>query len=317
MIYGEIEDSISQVEDIEDLLSINEVTFNVMSAEAMLAKAAELRRLVDRLENDPDAWRDNAMLERMVELARETGDIRRNALVPHQFVFRHDAFWTSHFGGVFVFIDERQTTVICDPAAPGFRRSRPWQVSYIALDDPVRIFEFLVRTGRIDLPAASWVEPSGYFSHRAHMAIMALIARTDQSVDLRRIDPVWLQTWIHRHAGLVSSDGTYPFFQEMIRQIATNGQIRVNQIAPHRRFQIIRARPGHRDVWLTSRLIATMVPFDVVSRFVFDKQGFYKAYETWPPLFRDYVVAILNDGYLRDKQGFRKKLYGIGEVRNA
>ena len=48
------------------------------------------------------------MLNRMVELAKITGDIRENALVPDQLVFRHDAFWANHFGGVYVFLDEKR-----------------------------------------------------------------------------------------------------------------------------------------------------------------------------------------------------------------
>jgi hypothetical protein len=98
----------------------------VLSADDVLGKAAELRTLVDRLKSEPDAWRDDAMLEQMVELAKIAGDIRENTLVPDQVVFRHDAFWTSHFGGCYVFVDERMTTVIGRSVdAPGFRRSRP------------------------------------------------------------------------------------------------------------------------------------------------------------------------------------------------
>ena len=99
-----------------------------------------MRTLTDRLKREPDAWRDDDMLTRMVELAKVCGDIRENALVPDQVIFRHNAFWTSHFGGTYVFVDPDTTTVICNPSAPGFRRSRPWQVSYIAANDADRVF---------------------------------------------------------------------------------------------------------------------------------------------------------------------------------
>ncbi|TJW72204.1 MAG: hypothetical protein E5X43_31830, partial [Mesorhizobium sp.] len=165
VIYGEIEDSVPKVDDIEDLLSINQVEFKVLSAEDVLGKAAELGKLVDRLKQEPDAWRDSAMLTRMVELAKICGDIRENALVPDQVIFRHSAYWTSHFGGLYVFIDPDMTTVISDPAAPGFRRSRPWQVSYLSINDADRVFKFLAATGRIELPRASWIETSGYLEH--------------------------------------------------------------------------------------------------------------------------------------------------------
>ena len=64
VIYGEIEDSVAKVEDIEDLLSINQVEFRVLSAEDVLGKATELatldrpaearaRRLARRRSADP------------------------------------------------------------------------------------------------------------------------------------------------------------------------------------------------------------------------------------------------------------------------
>ncbi|UPA23605.1 DUF6638 family protein [Shinella oryzae] len=312
-LYGEIEDSVSVVNDIDDLLSINEVRFKVLSAEDMLGKAAELRGLVDRLKTVPNAWSDDAMLNRMADLAKQTGDIRQNALVPDQLVFRHDAYWANHFGGVYVFLDDKTTTVICDPTVPGFRRSRPWQVSYIALDDHKRIFDFLASTGRLELPRASWVEPSGLFQHRADMTIVNLVNQADPTTDLEKMDRIWLQTWMHRNAGLVARDGTYPFLQEAIRTVAATGEIKIADVAPERRFMLVRAAPAHPDQWLVNRLISQMVPYDFVSRFVFDKQGFYTAYDQYSEKFRAYVVATLTRTYLQDKAAFRRKLYGIRE----
>ena len=312
-LYGEIEDSVSVVNDIDDLLSINEVRFRVLSAEDMLGKAAELRSLVDRLKTVPAAWADDALLNRMVDLAKVTGDIRENALVPDKLVFRHDAFWANHFGGVYVFLDEKTTTVICDPSVPGFRRSRPWQVGYISLSDHQRIYEFLASTNRLQLPQASWVQDSGLYQHRADMALRALVNQADPTTDLNAIDAIWLQTWIHRNSALVSADGIYPFLQTMIRTIAASGSIKMQDVAPENRFLLVRAAPDHPDQWLTNRLIAQLCPSDFVSRFVFDKQGFYAAYEQYSEKFREYVVATLTSTYLRDKLAFRKRLYGLKE----
>ncbi|MDA4847382.1 DUF6638 family protein [Hoeflea poritis] len=315
VLYGEIEEDVVRVADIEDLLSIQEVTFNVLSADDMLGKAEELRKLSDRLIGVPGAWRDDAMIERMVELVQQTGDIRKNALVPDQVVFRHDAFWSGHFGGIFVFIDDRTTTVICDPKAPGFRRSRPWQVSYIALDDHARILEFLQRTGRIDMPRASWIERSGYLDHRIDMVLSDLIRRFDPDAPFDRLDAIWLQTWIHRNARAVAEHGVYPFLQSAARRIAADGEFPLDEADAEHRFLLVRAKPDHEDCWLVSRLISTLVPEDFVSRFVFDKQGFYAAYETYGTDFRAHAVKTLVETYLRDKRAFRYRLYGFQEDR--
>ncbi|WP_168734552.1 DUF6638 family protein [Ollibium composti] len=311
VIYGEIEDSVSKVEDIEDLLSINQVEFKVLSAEDVLGKAAELGKMVDRLKQEPDAWRDDAMLKRMVELAKVCGDIRENALVPDQVIFRHNAYWTSHFGGLYVFIDPDVTTVISDPAAPGFRRSRPWQVSYLSIRDADAVFQFLASTGRIELPRASWIEQSGYLEHRAEMIVRGLIRDAEPDRNLSDVDKIWLQTWIHGHADLIARDGNFPFLNAAKREINQLGQLRIEDIAPQQRFLVVRARPDHPDAWLTNRLISDFVPADFVSRYIFNKQGFYRDYEGFSQAWRSHVVDVLKTTYLKDKAGFRARLYGL------
>ncbi|WP_269930681.1 DUF6638 family protein [Aminobacter sp. HY435] len=311
VIYGEIEDSVSKVEDIESLLSISQVEFRVLSAEDVLGKAAELGKLVDRLKQQPDAWRDDAMLRHMVELAKVCGDIRENALVPDQVIFRHNAFWTSHFGGLYVFVDPDVTTVISDPSAPGFRRSRPWQVSYLSIKDADKVFKFLASTGRLDLPRASWIESSGYLEHRAEMAVRALIRQAEPKRDLGKVDKVWLQTWIHGHADALNRDGTFPFLNGAKREIAQLGQLRLDEVAPQHRFLAVRAKPDHPDAWLTNRLISEFVPADFVSRYVFNKQGFYKDYQNLNEVWRSNVVDTLKNSYLKDKAAFRTQLYGL------
>lgn len=313
VIYGEIEDSVAKVEDIEDLLSINQVEFRVLSAEDVLGKAAELGTLVDRLKQEPDAWRDDAMLNRMVELAKICGDIRENALVPDQVIFRHNAFWTSHFGGIYVFVDPDMTTVISDPSAPGFRRSRPWQVSYLSIRDADRVFRFLAATGRIELPRASWIETSGYLEHRAEMAVRALIRRAEPNRDLSGMSRVWLQTWIQSNVDLIARDGVFPFLNAAKREIAQYGQLKIEEVFPQHRFQVIRARADHPDAWLVNRLISDFVPADFVSRYVFNKQGFYKDYGGLNEVWRQHVVDMLKSTYLKDDVAFRQRLYGLSD----
>jgi hypothetical protein len=312
-LYGEIEDSVATVDHIEDLLSINEVVFKVHSAEDILGKAAELRALSDKLISQPDAWRDDEMLTRMVDLAKLTGDIRQNTLVPDQLVFRHDAFWANHFGGVYVFHDGRSTTVICAPDVPGFRKARPWQVSYIDIKDYDTIYGFLARTKRLELPQASWIQQSGLYQHRMQMILLGLAHAQDPAFDPDKADMVWLQTWAHMNANLVSKEGSYPLLNEMYRLVTTTGSVRMPDVAARYRFLLVRAEPTHPDKWLVNHLLAQLQPHDFVSRYIFDKPGFYAAYEAYSEKFRDYVVKTIENTYLRDKTGFRRRLYGITE----
>ena len=76
---------------------------------------------------------------------------------------------------------------------------------------------------------------------------------------------------------------------------------------------LVRGEPTHADQWLVNRLLSQMQPHDFVARYIFDKQGFYQAYEAYSEKFREYVVKTLESTYLKDKVDYRRRLYGIKE----
>ncbi|MEZ5873179.1 MAG: DUF6638 family protein [Nitratireductor sp.] len=309
VLFGEIEDTVFEVRDIDDLLSIEQVEFKVATSSDLLGKTGEMQLMIDRLTKEPDAWRDDRLLEKMVETAKVTGDIRTNELMPKEVIFRQSTFWTSHFGGTFVFIEDGQTTVIANPSAKGFRKSRPWQVAYIDKNDHDMVYRFLAESGRIDPPRGSWIERSGLLEQRAVMLVVWLAMQENPKVDLSDVTPQWASNWAARHAKLVETEGTLPLLQWVRRQVSNWSNIDAGEIDPARRFVISRANPEHEDLYLTNRLISDYLPFDYMTRFVFNKPGFYKDYESWPDNYRDYVVKQIRDNYLTDKKALRRKLY--------
>jgi hypothetical protein len=125
------------------------------------------------------------------------------------------------------------------------------------------------------------------------------------------VDKVWLQTWIHAHADLIAKDGNFPFLNAAKREINQYGQLKIDEVFPQQRFLVVRARPDHPDAWLTNRLISDFVPSDFVSRYIFNKQGFYRDWEGFSQGWRTHVVDVLKTTYLNDKAGLRARLYGL------
>ena len=308
-LFGEIEDSVFVVRDIDVLLSIEQVEFRLSTAKNLLGKTTELPLLIDRLLKEPDAWRDDAMLRKMVDYAQLTGDIRLNELSPKEVVFRQRTYWTSHFGGIYIFIEDGQTTVISDPAAKGFRRSRPWQVAYIVINDHERVYRFLSESGRIDPPRGSWIEKSGLLETRALMLAIWMAVNNDLDVDLERADARWASAWVARHASLVQQEGSLEVINRTRRGASSWASIDMKEIDPKRRFLVSRANPEHEDFYLVNRLISEYLPFDYMTRFVFNKPGFYRDYDSWPENYREFVVKQIREHYLKDKKALRRRLY--------
>jgi hypothetical protein len=62
-----------------------------------------------------------------------------------------------------------------------------------------------------------------------------------------------------------------------------------------------------------NRLISDHVPFDFISRFVFNKPSFYGDYENWSEGLKEHVVKTVTNTYLRNKENLREDLYGFDE----
>lgn len=309
VVFGEIEDSVFKVEDIEDLLAIEQVEFKISTPSKLLAKAAGLKTMIERLRKEPDSWRDDKFLKEMVKTVKVTGDIRTNALLPDEVIFRHDTYWTAHFGGVYVFIDEDVTTVIGSPSAPGFRRSRPWQVSYLDIDDHLAVYKFLLDSGRIELPRGSWIERTGLLEKRANMAAIWLARELEPELDFAKIDEGWVKSWVGRNSSLVDDEGSIPLIAWVRAQVSNGSGLDMEEIHPEHRFVLCRAKPDHRDRFLINRLISHYLPFDYMMRYIYNKPVFYNEYESWPESYRQFVVEEVGRDYLSDRAGYRQKFY--------
>ena len=110
-------------------------------------------------------------------------------------------------------------------------------------------------------------------------------------------------------ARLVEAEGSLEVFNRVRRQASNWSSIDMNEIEPKKRFLVSRANPEHEDFYLVNRLISEYLPFDYITRFVFNKPGFYRDYEHWPLNYREFVVKQIRDTYLTDKKALRRRLY--------
>lgn len=309
VVFGEIEDSVFEVDDIDDLLAIEQVEFRISTHEKLTAKTSDLKMKIDRLLKEPDAWRDDEMLHEMVELARQTGDIRDNELVPEEVLFRHETYWASHFGGIYVFNDEQQITVICDPSAKGFRKSRPWQVSYLDINDTRNVFRFLVNSGRLDAPKGSWIERSGLIDLRIKMAAGWLAAANGEKLPSSIANRSWFDQWIRDNRPLINKDGLIPVLLHAVQQVDEWNTIDIAEVDDDIRFALSRANPEHDDMALVNRLVSEYLPFDFVTRFEFNRPNFDRDQKEWSKDYSGFVANVLNRYYLEDRERIYDKLY--------
>ncbi len=309
VVFGEIEDNVFEIDDIDDLLSIEQVEFKIGTHENLTEKTNQLNMMIDRLLKQPDAWRDDGMLDEMVEIVKQTGDIRDNALVPEEVLFRHETFWASHFGGVYVFNDENLITVICDPSARGFRKSRPWQIGYIDINDRARVYDFLEKSDRLQKPAGSWIERSRLLEWRKHMAAIHMAAEQGDELPPTLINQTWVRRWSRENRQLIRDDNRLPLIDWVYEQVEDWADIDMDDVEDGLKLLLCRANPDHQDMALVNRLISSYLPFDFITRFEFNRPNFHRDRETWSEEYSDFVAKTLENTYLKDRESVYEELY--------
>ena len=53
------------------------------------------------------------------------------------------------------------------------------------------------------------------------------------------------------------------------------------------------------------------MPFDFITRYVFNKPAFYADYGTWADGLQEHVVERVQDTYLRNKSAYRTQMFGM------
>jgi len=101
------------------------------------------------------------------------------------------------------------------------------------------------------------------------------------------------------------------FLNRTKKALLAKESVDLYKVAPDLRFLLQRANPDHDDAGLINRLIAEFIPFDFVLRFMVNKEAFYRDYETYPENLRDYVVALIESTYFRDKEVHWQRLFGV------
>lgn len=301
-VAGELVNSVLTVDKPARLFDIRKITITADTTKGTLSTARILRDRIDMFKTQPNGWWDDALIEEMISLSRETGDVSRYPVSLSSAEFDQQNFWTSHFGGLYVFRDVTHPAAIArmDKTSLG---SLPIPYTF-DFSDRAQIAKFLMLNGLAE-PLAQGQDRSTATILREKMGFILIDAVTasggvlPESPDFRRLARQFAdqlpQEW-HGLAALLrwaENDGPWP---------------RITSDHPAF-FYTLRAS-GHQDRDLVNMLLSELAPMDFRQLFICHKEAFYAAYAQWPEAKKAFVAQHLEKDYMSDKPGKRAFLFG-------
>jgi hypothetical protein len=240
----------------------------------------------------------------MIGLAKKTGDVTRVPIHLPAMTFQQPNFWTSHFGGVYIFRDVKFPAAIS---------TLPWK----SLGE-VPIAQVMDLTLRNQI--ADWLERNQLVEPIVQARGMDAAAVLRQKMDFILVDAAdrlgieigdARRTELRKIAYKLGNALPQEFLglAALLRWVEGGGGWPKITSEHPAYFYTLRGRAG-KDRDLVNMLLAELAPMDVRQMYIVHKELFYESYARWSDRKKTYVADFLAREYQVDREGARTALFG-------
>ncbi|WP_171233671.1 DUF6638 family protein [Ruegeria sp. HKCCA4812] len=301
-VAGELVNSVFKLTTPRDLLNLRKIEIEADTVGGTLRKAQQLAGMVEQFKTEEDAWFDDVLIAKMIETARETGDVTRNPVRLRHTEFEQRNFWTAHFGGLYLFPDVDHPAAICMGEKPD---DLPIKYTF----DPSQrnqIAKFLDYNDLVEpIVKARGVDAAAILQQK--MDFLTVDAAADADVNLTGLDRSDMRRLARNHADRLPQ--AYHGLAQLLRWASDGGPWpRITSDHPAYFYTLRAADTPNRD--LVNMLLSELAPLDPRQMFICHKELFYRTYSGWPESKKAYVADFLAREYQVDKQGARAALFG-------
>jgi hypothetical protein len=300
-VIGTLQSGVYEMASAGRLLDVRQIKVDADTTGGHVAAAGQLAGQIERFRTEPDGWRDDVLIANMIELAKKTGDVTRVPISLKPRSYPQGSFWTSLFGGLYLFRDVRFPVMIT--------RQEVGQVPIspvYTLDQRNEIADFLSRNDLAEpIVTARGMDAAAVIRQKMDFILVDAADRLGIEVgDARRTEL--------RKVAYTLGDALPAEFQglgTLLRWVEDKGEWPKITSEHPAYFYSFRATPGPlRD--LVNMLLAELAPMDVRQMYIVHKELFYASYATWSDRKRQYVADFLEREYKVDAQGVRASLFG-------
>lgn len=303
-VAGELQNSVYAIDRPAQLFDIRQIKVEADTIGGHVVDAGKLAALIDRFRTEPDGWRDDVLVAEMIGLAKKTGDVTRVPISLPAMTFEQPNFWTSHFGGVYIFRDLRY------PAAISTRDCKTLGTLPVAqvmdLGHRNHIADWLERNFLTEpIVQARGMDAAAVL--RQKMDFILVDAADRLGLDLQDARRTELRKIAYKLGSALPDE--FHGLADLLRWVEGGGRWPKITSEHPAYFYTLRGKVGaERD--LVNMLLTELSPMDVRQMFIVHKELFYAQYATWSDRKKTYVADFLAREYRVDREGARAALFG-------
>lgn len=308
-VAGELGGSVFELSTADKLFDLKQITVTADTTQAHVAEGRKLTEKIERFRKERDAWWDDVLIAEMISIAKKTGDVTQNPIELQSATFTQENFWTSHFGGLYIFQGVEHPGVISVGPKKDLGKL---DLPVIDFSEHNSIAQFLEKNQLVEpIVKARGVDAAAIIQQKMDFILVDIASDAEVDLggatrrELRRIAQKMGSKLPEEFLGLAS----------LLRWVEGAGPWPHITSEHPAYFYSLRSAP-HRDRDLVNRLLAELAPLDVRQLFICHKKAFYEAYMSWSDDHRTYVADFLEREYQIDKAGAREALFGAELAMN-
>jgi hypothetical protein len=303
-VAGELQNSVYSVDTPDKLFEIRQITVEADTIGGHVADAGKLATLITRFRTEPDGWRDDVLVAEMIGLAKKTGDVTRVPIALPAMTFQQPNFWTSHFGGVYIFRDVKYPAAISTLPWKSLGQVPIAQVMDLSLRNQIadwldrnQLVEPIVQVRGMDAAAVL----------RQKMDFILVEAADALGIEIGDARRTELRKIAYKLGNSLPQE--FLALAAVLRWMEGGGPWPKISSEHPAYFYTLRARAG-KDRDLVNMLLAELSPMDVRQMYIVHKELFYASYAGWSERKKTYVADFLAREYQVDREGARIALFG-------
>lgn len=303
-VVGELVNSIYSITSPQDLFYIRAIEVEADTVGGHSEAGDELADKIEAFMSEPDGWWDDVLIADMIELSKHTGDIIRTPLAISSKSYEQGNFHTSHFGGLYIFRDVKETACI---ASRHIDIVVDLPVKHLfSLEDRYEVADFLNRNQLVEpiLDAGGSVAKSLLKQKLDFIVIDTAASQGEDLSDVSRRDLRALRRKYHQQL-----PAEYHALNDIVHRLELKDDKLWVEPENAAYFYLLRSR-NHRDKNLVNMLLSELTPLDFRQLFICHKDAFYGHYRSWSDAKKNYAVQFLAEEYMVDKVGTRLELFG-------
>jgi hypothetical protein len=304
-VVGELINSVYSVDSPSDLFTIRTIEVEADTIGSDVEASEELSEKIEQFMKHKDGWWDDVLIAEMIELSKRTGNILRDPIHLARQTFEQKSFYTSHFGGIYLFRDVQEPGII---NVSGTHDLTDLSLEYnCSLDNHYEIAAFLKINDLVEQITNTTFMTNSLAVLQQKMDFLVIDAAASNGEDLSNVSRRDLRDLRRKHRQDLPE--AYHSLEKLMKSIIAGQQH--FDLKPHdpAYFYLLRSK-NHANKRLVNMLLSQLTPLDFRQLFICHKDAFYSAYRSWSDAKKSYAARFLEEEYVLDKSGARMQLFG-------